>query len=80
MTIDVKSIVNISEANQNFTKVAKIAEENGQAVIFKHNKPKFVLVDLENGGYLQLSDSEKIDIAAKRVMEKYMIAFKELAK
>ena len=40
MTIDTKTIVSVTEANQNFSRVTRIAEKNGQAVIFKNNKPK----------------------------------------
>ena len=39
MTIDTKTIVSVTEANQNFSRVTRIAEKNGQAVIFKNNKP-----------------------------------------
>ena len=45
MTIDTKTIVSVTEANQNFSRVTRIAEKNGQAVIFKNNKPKYMLVD-----------------------------------
>ena len=48
MTINTNEIVSVSEANQNFSKVTRIAEKNGQAVIFKNNKPKYILLDLEN--------------------------------
>ncbi len=80
MNIDTNTISSMSEANQNFSKVARLAEKNGRAVIFKNNKPKFLLVDLESGDYLELSDDEKIEVAAKRVMKKYRKAFEELAK
>ena len=34
MDINTETIATMTEANQNFSKVAKIAEKNGQAVIF----------------------------------------------
>ncbi len=80
MNIDTETITTMTEANQNFSKVAKVAENNGQAVIFKNNKPKFLLIDVESNSYFDITDSEKIDIAAKRVMEKFKPALKELAK
>ena len=80
MTIDTRSISTMTEANQNFSKVAKIAEAGGRAVIFKNNKPKFLLIDIESDGYFELTDDEKIDVAAKRVMQRYRSALKELAK
>lgn len=80
MNINTESIVSITEANQNFSKVAKVAEKNGEAVIFKNNKPKFVLIDMESNSYFELSDDEKIDIAAARILKRFRPAFEELAK
>lgn len=70
----------MTEANQNFSKVVKIADKNGSAVVFKNNKPKYMIVNIEENPIFELSDDEKIDIASKRILEKYLDAFKELAK
>lgn len=48
MTIDTNTIVSVTEANQNFSRVTRIAEKNGQAVIFKNNRPKYMIDDLDN--------------------------------
>ena len=47
MMINTNAIVSASETNQNFSRVARIADAQGQAVIFKNNKPKYLLVDIE---------------------------------
>ena len=80
MIIDTNTIVSATEANQNFSRVTRIADRNGQAVIFKNNKPKYLLIDMENNAYFELTDDEKIDVAAARVLKKYREAFEELAK
>ncbi len=80
MTINTNEIVSVSEANQNFSKVTRIAEKNGQAVIFKNNKPKYILIDLENNPIIEMTDDEKIDFVAARILKKYKPAFLELAK
>ena len=80
MQIDLNNLISITEANQNFSKVAKVAENNGQAVIFKNNKPKFLLIDVESNSYFDITDDEKIDVAAKRIMNRFKPAFEELAK
>ena len=80
MTIDTNTIVSVSEANQNFSKVTRIADQNGQAVIFKNNKPKYLLVDIESNPVLDMTDDEKIDVVAARIMDRYRPAFMELAK
>ena len=78
MVINTKQIVSMTEANQNFSKVSKIADKYGEALIIKNNKPKYILIDINN--YLELSDDEKIEVVAKRVLAKHINAFKELAK
>ena len=80
MTIDTQTIVSVTEANQNFSRVTRIADAHGQAVIFKNNRPKYLLVDMENTPWLDLTDDEKIDIVAARILKKYKPAFEELAR
>ena len=59
MTIDTNAIVSMTEANQNFSRVTRIAEQKGQAVIFKNNRPKYLLLDLDNAPLLDITDEEK---------------------
>ena len=80
MTIDTNSIISISEANQNFSKATRIAEKNCQAVIFKNNRPRYILIDLESNPPIEMTDDEKIDFVAARILKKYRPAFLELAK
>ena len=80
MNINTETITTMTEANQNFSKVAKVAEHNGQAIIFKNNKPKFLLIDVDSHSYFDITDDEKIDVAAKRIMNRFKPAFEELAK
>lgn len=80
MEINTDAIVSVTEANQNFSRVTRIAEKHGQAVIFKNNRPKYMVVDLENSPFLELTDDEKIDIVAARILKRFRPAFEELAK
>ena len=80
MQIDTNTIVSVTEANQNFSRVTRIAEKNGQAVNFKNNRPKYLLIDLDDSPMLDLSDDEKIDIVAARILKRFKPAFEELAK
>lgn len=80
MQIDTRNIVSISEANQNFSRVARQADRNGEVYIFKNNKPKYKLIDLENEAPIEMTDDEKIDFVAARVLKQYRRAFEELAK
>ena len=80
MDINIEIITTMTEANQNFSKVARVAENNGKAVIFKNNKSKFLLIDVDSNSYFDITDDEKIDVAAKRIMNRFKPAFEELAK
>ncbi|MGN0636002.1 MAG: type II toxin-antitoxin system Phd/YefM family antitoxin [Acutalibacteraceae bacterium] len=73
-------IVSITDANQNFSRVTKLAEKNGEVFIFKNNKPRFRLIDVEQCTEIEMTDDEKIDFVAARILKKYHKAFEELAK
>lgn len=79
MTIDTNTIISASEANQNFSRVTRIAEKNGKAVIFKNNRPKYLLIDIDSSPIIEMTDDEKIDFVAARILKKYKSAFQELA-
>ena len=80
MKINTNQIVSISEANQNFSKVARLVDRAGEVYIFKNNRPKYKLVDVENDNEIEMTDDEKIDFVAARILKKYHKAFEELAK
>ena len=80
MNIDSNTIVSVSEASQNLSRVTRIADRNGQAAIFKNNRPKYILLDADQSPLLDMTDDEKIDIVAARILKKYKPAFEELVK
>ncbi len=41
------NMVSISEANQNFSKVAKLVDEEKEIVVMKHNRPKYVILEYD---------------------------------
>ena len=75
MNLNTNQIVSISEANQNFSRVARMADKHGELYIFKNNKPKYKLGDLENESTNELTDDEKIDYVAARILKLYRRAF-----
>lgn len=80
MNININQIVSISEANQNFSKIARMVDKAGEVYIFKNNKPKYRLVDIESDTTIEMTENEKIDFVAARILKKYRRAFEELAK
>ena len=81
MYINTETIFSMTQANQNFSVVARAVDREGEAVVFKNNKPKYLVVNMENSNrLLDLTEDEKIDIVTRRILNKYIGAFKELAK
>ena len=80
MYIDTDKIITMTAANQNFSAVARQTDRDGKSVIFKNNRPKYILIDLDDGEYLDLSEDERIDVVANRIMKRHKAAFLELAK
>ena len=80
MLINTNHILSVSEANQNFSRAARMAETAGQVVIFKNNRPKYILYDLDASPQIEMSEDEKIEFVARRILKKYRNAFLELAK
>ena len=80
MKINTKNLVSITEANQNFSKVARLVDEQGSAVILKNNKPKYVLIEYSAFESEQNSDDECITEISKRILKQNKKAYKELSK
>ena len=80
MMIDTNQIVSMTMANRNFSAVAKIVNESGGVVVFKNNRPKYMIIDLDNPKYNNITEEESFEVIAKRVLDQYLEAFKELAK
>ena len=80
MQIDTNSIVSATEANQNFSKVARLAEKRGRVVVFKNNRPKYLLIDLDAEPQIEMTEDEMIDFVAARILREHKAAFEELAK
>jgi len=82
MLINPKNQVSITEANQNFSKVAKIVDEEKMVIILKQNKPKYLIIDFDEiAQTAETKDEEKTwGEISKRMMFKNLEAYKELSK
>lgn len=73
-------MVSITEANQNFSKVARLVDENGSAVILKNNVPRYIIMEFSAVEEIQNAADEDIEEISRRLIEKNLEAYKELAK
>ena len=81
MKVDTKMVVSFSQAKKDFSHATRIADSYGSTVILKNNKPKYLLIDLEQEALIyDLTDEEKLEIVSKRILKQYKPAFEELAK
>ena len=46
MNVNTDTMVSISVANQNFSKVARLVDQYGSAVIMKNNAPRYIIYEL----------------------------------
>ena len=79
MKVNTKNLVSITEANQNFSRVARMVDENGPVVILKNNKPRYLLVKFETTEKEQLADNEDLLSVSKRLIDKNRKAYNVLS-
>jgi antitoxin Phd len=82
MLINPKKQISITEANQNFSKVAKIVDEEKMVVILKQNKPKYLVIDFEEITNTEFNNEEETmwEEISKKILLNNFEAYKELAK
>lgn len=80
MVINTDNLVSITEANQNFSRVARMVDENGAAVILKNNVPRYVLMEFSQVEAEQQAKDEDILEISKRLIAKNKQAYEVLAK
>lgn len=83
MMINTNLIIPMTDANQNFSRVTRIVDEDGMAVIMKNNKPRYIVVDFEEYDKISIAmqmRKQRIDAVADNVIDENMEAFLELAK
>ena len=80
MNINIDNIVSISEANQNFSRVARLVDEKGTAILLKNNTPRYILLDYNVFRQNVTASDTDVDTAASRILSKHEKAFEELAK
>ena len=80
MMIDTSTLVSITEANQNFFKVARLVDEKGSAIILKNNLPKYVIMEFSAAERLQSAPDSEVAEISRRLIEENLEAYGELAK
>ena len=80
MTINTNTMVSITEANQNFSKVARLVDEHGTAIILKNNVPRYLVIDFSKADEDAAASNEDVLSISKRLIEKNKETYEVLAK
>ena len=80
MMIDTNTMIFITEASQNFSKVTKVVDEHGTAVILKNNVPRYIVVDFSMVEKEKIASTEDVLSISERLIKQNMEAYKVLAK
>ncbi len=78
MQINIDNLVSITEANQNFSKVARQVDEKGSVIILKNNKPKYIVIDIEDYKRIDSVANDNISNLNGRILEDSLAAFNDL--
>ena len=80
MLVNTQNIVSITEANQNFSRVARLVDEKGSVIILKNNTPRYLLIEFNQAEEEQEMADEDVLSISHRIMTKNKEAYEVLAK
>ena len=80
MNINTDTIVPISVANQNFSRVARLVDQYGSAVIMKNNVPRYIIYEFPQTDAVQSASDDDVLEVSKKLMERNRHVYEELAK
>ena len=80
MMVNTNAMVSISEANQNFSRIARMVDEKGSVVIMKNNAPRYLLIEFSQAETMQAASDEDILAVSARLINRNRQAYDELAK
>ena len=80
MQINTNNLVSITEANQNFSRVARLVDKNGAAVILKNNAPRYILIEYSQFQNEEFANDTTVREIGENIVKRHLAAFEELAK
>ena len=79
MNIDTNTIVPISVANQNFSKVARLVDQYGSVVIMKNNSPRYIIYEFNQADTMQAAADDDVIASSVKLMQRNAHVYEELA-
>ena len=79
MKVSTQNMVSVTEANQNFSRIARMVDEQGPALVLKNNKPKYLIIEFSYFENEYAPDEDVLNIS-KALIKKNRAAYEVLAK
>ena len=79
MTVDTNTMISITEANQNFSKVTKLVDKHGTAVILKNNTPRYLVIDFSKAEKEKIASMDDVLSVSEQLLKQNMEANEVLA-
>lgn len=80
MNVNTNTMVSISEANQNFSKVARLVDQYGSAVILKNNSPRYLILEFNQADEQLAASNDDVMAISKKLLSRNKVVYEELAK
>lgn len=80
MNVNTKAMVSISEANQNFSKVARLVDQYGSAVILKNNSPRYLILEFNQADEQLSAQTDDVLAISEKLITRNKAVYEELAK
>ena len=80
MNVNTKPMVSISEANQNFSKVARLVDQYGSAVILKNNSPRYLILEFNQADEQLSAQTDDVLAISEKLITRNKAVYEELAK
>ena len=80
MNVNTKTMVSISEANQNFSKVARLVDQYGSAVILKNNSPRYLILEFNQADEQLSAHTDDVLAISEKLITRNKAVYEELAK
>ena len=80
MMVNTDNLISITEANRNFSQVARMVDKNGSVVILKNNVPRYLVIEFNKAEAVQTAPDEDVLKISEKLIAKNREAYEELAK
>ena len=80
MNVNTKTMVSISAANQNFSKVARLVDQYGSAVILKNNSPRYLILEFNQADEQLSAQTDDVLAISEKLITRNKAVYEELAK